>query len=44
VIGSVHVKANESKEERYKEIVKKSSLRSRTKKKEVWGGIWERRV
>jgi hypothetical protein len=37
-MGSVHMK------EGCRGIVKKAFLRSRTKKKEVWGGFWERRV
>jgi hypothetical protein len=44
VMGSVHVKANKGWEEGCKGTVKKVSLRSRTENKEVWGGIWERRV
>jgi hypothetical protein len=43
-MGSAHVKANKGWVEGCKGIVKKVSLRSRTKKKEVWGGIWERKV
>jgi hypothetical protein len=43
-MGSVHVKANKGWEEGCKGMVKKASLRSTTEKKEVWGGIWERRV
>jgi hypothetical protein len=31
-------------EEECKRIIKKASLRSRTEKKEDWGGIWERRI
>jgi hypothetical protein len=40
-MGSVHIKANKGREEGN---IKKASLRARTEKKEVWGGIWERRV
>jgi hypothetical protein len=43
-MGSVHVKGNKGWEEGSKRIIKKVSLRSRTEKKEVWGGIWERRT
>jgi hypothetical protein len=43
-MGSVHVEANKGGEEECKGTIKKASLRSRTEKKEVWGGIWERRV
>jgi hypothetical protein len=44
VMGSVHVKANKGCKEGCKGMVKKASLRPRTEKAEVWGGIWERRV
>jgi hypothetical protein len=43
-MGSVHLKANKGWEEGCKGMVKKASLRSRTEKKEVWGGSWNRRV
>jgi hypothetical protein len=38
------MKANKGWKEGCKGTIKKASLRSRTEKKEVWGGIWERRV
>jgi hypothetical protein len=41
---SVHMKANKGWEEGCKRIIKKVSLRSRTDKKEIWGGIWKRRA
>jgi hypothetical protein len=43
-MGSGHVKANKGWEGECKGTIKKAFLRSRTEKKEVWGGIWERRV
>jgi hypothetical protein len=38
------MKANKGWEEVCKGIVKKTSLRSKTEKKEIWGGIWEKRA
>jgi hypothetical protein len=43
-MGSIYMNANKGWEEGCKGIIMKASLRSRTEKKEAWGGIWERRV
>jgi hypothetical protein len=40
-MGSVNMKTIKGWEEGCKGIIKMVSLRSRTEKKEVWGGSWE---